>query len=148
MAESSSRRFVEGYARAFGESFDAQSEYLHPDVVEEFPQSGERFRGRDKRAEMLRMWPGMEQMRAEMPSIVGSEDRWVLMPTFSPLRVIGSGDEYTGFGTVTYPNGETWQLIQLLRLREGRIAHITSYFAAPFEAAEWRAPYREAPAES
>lgn len=142
---SSSRRLVEAYARAFAEGFEAQSEFLHPDVIEEFPQSGERFSGRDRRLEMLKAWPQVDRMRAEMPTLVGSEDQWVLMPTFSPLQVIGTGDEYTGVGTVTYPNGEVWQLVQLLRLREGKIAHITSYFAAPFEAAAWRAPYREAP---
>jgi hypothetical protein len=146
MADSSSRRLVEGYARAFGESIDAQLEYLHPDFVEEYPQSGERFVGREKRAEMLRSWPQLDEVTPAMPTVVGSEDRWVLMPTFSPLRVIGTGDEYTGVGSVTYPNGEVWHLVQLIKLRDGKIGHITSYFAAPFEAPEWRAPFREAPA--
>jgi hypothetical protein len=143
MAESSSRRVVEEYARAFASGdVTQQNEWLHPDLVEEYPQSGERFEGRDARTEMLQHWPQDEMPTANMPTLLGSEDRWVLMPTFSPLRVIGSGDEYTGIGTVTYPNGETWHLLQLIRLRGGRIAHLTSYFAAPFEAPAWRAPYR------
>ncbi len=34
-------------------------------------------------------------------------------------------------------------MVQLLHLRDGKIARIRSYFAAPFEAAEWRRPYVE-----
>jgi len=144
----SNREVVEAYARAFGASdLEDQYQYLHPDLVEVYPQSGEVFRGRDARQAMFKSWPQDEfPTAASMPSVIGSADQWILMPTFSTLKVMGTGDEYTGVGTVTYPNGETWHMVQLIRLREGKIAHLTSYFAAPFPAPDWRAPFREEPA--
>jgi len=67
----------------------------------------------------------------------------VLTTTFAPLRIEGSGDVYTYVGTVTYANGETWQMVQIVELRQGKIAKTTSWFAAPFEAPAWRAPFVE-----
>ena len=67
----------------------------------------------------------------------------MLTPTFAPLRIEGSGDVYTYVGAVTYANGETWQMIQIIELRQGKIAKTTSWYAAPFEAPEWRARFVE-----
>jgi hypothetical protein len=67
----------------------------------------------------------------------------VLSPTFSALRIEGSGDVYTYVGTVTYANGETWQTISIIELRHEKIAKTTTWYAAPFEAPEWRAPFVE-----
>ncbi len=58
----------------------------------------------------------------------------MLTPTFTPLRIEGSGDVYTYVGTVTYANGETWQMLVIIELRGGKIARTTSWYAAPFEA--------------
>ena len=57
--------------------------------------------------------------------------------------VIGAGDRFAVAGQITYPNGETWQAVSLFELTDGKISKITSYFAAPFEAPAWRAPYVE-----
>jgi hypothetical protein len=46
-------------------------------------------------------------------------------------------------GRIRYPNGEEWHLVQLVELRDGLIWRLTSYFAAPFEAPEWRATFRD-----
>ena len=54
---------------------------------------------------------------------------------------MGAGDQFTATGQVKYPNGETWHLVSLIELRDGKIAKITDYFGAPFEAPAWRAPY-------
>jgi hypothetical protein len=80
---------------------------------------------------------------ADSSRLVGAEDRWVLTPTFAPLRIEGSGDVYTYVGTVRYPNGQTWQMIAIIELRAGKIARMTAWFAAPFEAPAWRAPFVE-----
>jgi hypothetical protein len=59
------------------------------------------------------------------------------------VRVEGSGEQFTATGRVRYPDGTEWHLVQLLEVRGGRISMVTSYFAEPFEAPAWRAPYRE-----
>ena len=142
----SNRDVVDAFASAFAAGdMPAQQELLHPDFVEEFPQSGEVFRGPEARRQLLENWPKDQWPSAAMPTVIGSSDQWILTPTFSTLRVIGTGDEYTGLGTVTYPNGETWHLVEIIKLRDGKISHLISYFAAPFDAPDWRAPYRDQP---
>jgi ketosteroid isomerase-like protein len=145
MAEPSGRAIVERYARATqARDFDALALLLADDYVDEFPQSGERTRGKANALAIVRNYPGgVGTIEPTSTRLVGAEDRWVLTPTFATLRIEGSGDVYTYVGTVTYTNGETWQMIQILELRQGKIAKTTSWFAAPFEAPAWRAPFVE-----
>lgn len=145
MAEPSGRAIVERYARALQDKdFDALALLLADDYVDELPQSGERVRGRANALAYLRLYPGgLGTIEPTSARLVGAEDRWVLTPMFAPLRIEGSGDVYTYVGAVRYATGETWQMIQIVELRQGKIATTTSWFAAPFEAPEWRAPYVE-----
>jgi hypothetical protein len=114
------------------------------DFVQEMPQSGERVRGKANELAILRSYPGgVGTIDPSSTRLHGAEDRWVLTPTFAPLRIEGSGDVYTYVGTATYPNGETWQMISVLELRQGKIAKMTTWYAAPFEAPDWRAPFVE-----
>ena len=66
-----------------------------------------------------------------------------MTPLYQLQRIVGDGDAWWGDGTITYPDGSTWRLAMLLQLRDGRIFRETSYFAAPFEAPAWRAPFVE-----
>jgi limonene-1,2-epoxide hydrolase len=145
MAEPSGRAVVERFAKAIQDKdFDAQAALIADDYVEEMPQSGERVRGRANRDAVVRGYPGgVGTVDADSSRLVGAEDRWVLTPTFAPLRIEGSGDVYTYVGTVRYPNGQTWQMIAIIELRAGKIARMTAWFAAPFEAPAWRAPFVE-----
>jgi hypothetical protein len=59
------------------------------------------------------------------------------------MRLEGAGETFTATGRVRYPDGSVWHVIQIFRVRDGRIRELTSYFAEPFDAPEWRAPYRE-----
>lgn len=145
MAELSGRTVVERYARAVQDKdLDAMAALVTDDFVDEMPQSGERVRGRANVLAYTGSYPGgVGTVDPTSTRLVGSEDRWVLTPMFAPLRIEGSGDVYTYVGTVTYSNGETWQMIQIVELRQGKISKTTSWFAAPFEAPEWRAPFVE-----
>lgn len=145
MSEPSGRAVVERFVRAVEESdFETMAGLLADDVVDETPQSGERTRGRDNYLAIRREYPGGAiTVQPGTGRIVGSEDRWVLTPSFNILKVEGSGDVYTYAGTVRYPNGEIWHVIVILELRDAKIARMTSWYGEPFEAAEWRAPYVE-----
>jgi hypothetical protein len=108
------------------------------------PQSGERVRGKANAVAYLSSYPGgVGTVDPASARLVGSEDRWVVTPMFTPMRIEGSGDVYTYVAAATYSNGETWQMLQIIELRQGKIAKTTSWFAAPFEAPEWRAPFVE-----
>ncbi len=145
MAELSGRTIVEQFARTLEDKdFDAQAMLLADEFVEEMPQSGERTRGKANWLAISRNYPGgVGTVESGSGRLVGAEDRWVVTPTFSVLRIEGSGDVYTYVGTVQYATGQTWQMIAVIELRNAKIAKITTWYAAPFEAPEWRAPFVE-----
>ena len=42
-----------------------------------------------------------------------------------------------------YPNGERYFGVWIGELKDGQVYKLTTYFAQPFEAPAWRAPYVE-----
>ena len=123
---------------------DALALLVTDDYVDEMPQSGERVRGKANQLALLRNYPGgVGTIDPKSTRLVSAEDRWVVTPSFTMHRIEGSGDVYTYVGTATYANGETWQMIQIIELRKGKVAKTTSWFAAPFEAPAWRAEFVE-----
>ena len=145
MTDPSSRAIVERYARALQDKdHEALAQLITDDYVDEMPQSGERVRGKANELALLRNYPGgVGTINPKSTRLVSAEDRWVLTPSFTVLRIEGSGDVYTYVGTATYATGETWQMIQIIEVRKSKIARTTSWFAAPFEAPAWRAGFVE-----
>jgi hypothetical protein len=145
MSQEGTRETVERYiSLLFSKQMDADlSPYLHPDFVEDWPQSRERIRGAKNQLAIRMKYPDPGLMEGGTRKVVGSEDRWVMTPTFSLLKVVGTGDVYTATGWARYPNGDQYHLVTILELRDGTIAHQTTFFAAPFEAAEWRREWVE-----
>lgn len=128
-------------ARQFDEMADLMDQMTDPDVLLEYPQSGEKIRGRENNLAVLKNYPGLPD--ATVDRVRGADDKWVLTPSWTPLRIIGTGDKYTVEGTLTYPNGEVWHFVDLFELRDDKVLRVTEYFAAPFPAAEWRARWVE-----
>lgn len=120
----------------------AQARLRHADWSVTYPQSGERVRGHANMAAIMEHYPGGAP-RVEQTSVVGSEDHYVVTPMMTIERVIGSGDLWWGDGLAHYPDGSTWHVVVLLELRDGTVFRETNYFAEPFEAPAWRAPWVE-----
>lgn len=102
------------------------STYVTDDVVEAYPQSGERIEGRDHQRAFHEAFPNP--------------------PTFTVRTVRRSGnlavaevDEHSADGTV-------WNDVWIFELRDGLVASMTGYFGQPFPAPEWRRPFRVQPA--
>ena len=57
-------------------------------------------------------------------------------------RFTGQGNDE---GTIDYGNGTTAESVAIVELRDGKVVRQTDYFASPFEAPEWRKPFRKAP---
>ena len=112
----------------------------HPDWMVFWPQSGERVHSTDAFAEIIANYPGGAPKR-EVTRVVGAEDRWVVTASNTVLQVIGSGDFWWSEWRVTYPNGEIYFVVDLIELRDGLVHRETVYWAAPFEAPAWRAPW-------
>jgi len=137
------REVIERYMRAIPADFDTLAALRHPAFVQEFPQSGEVIRGD---ANWRAVHERYVDVQRETRHMTGSEDRWILSPGFAgftPTRIVGSGDTFTVESMGTYPGGESYHVIAILELRDGLVFRVRTYFAAPFEAPEWRAQWVE-----
>jgi ketosteroid isomerase-like protein len=145
MGQPSNREIAEAFVRAIeAKDLEAQLALLADDFVDEMPQSGERTRGRDNYRRIFESYPGgVGTADAQGRRIIGSEDRWVMTPTFNALRIEGSGDTYTYVGTITYSGGDVWQVIAIVQISDGKLRRSTTWYAPPFEAPAWRAPFVE-----
>lgn len=140
MSDASHRQMVDAFMRAVPHDFETLRKICHPQYVQDYPQSGERFIGLDKLEESERNRPGGSPT-VNVRRVVGSEDKYVATPMFTPLRITGTGDTYTVEGSGLYPDGSTWFTVSVLDFRDDKIAHVSTYFAEPFESPEWRQPY-------
>jgi ketosteroid isomerase-like protein len=144
MSDINTREVIDRYARAMETSdFATLRSLLHDDYEEEYPQSGERIHGADDLMAILRNYPGGSPQGSKLDSVIGTEDRWVITPSYTPMLVAGTGDQYTAVAHLTYPDGSDWHVIQLIRLKDGKVSRVTSFYAERFEAPDWRAPYVE-----
>ena len=147
MAERSAREIYTGFADAMNrKDWDALASYLHPDYVEEYPQSGERIRGPANAIALRRSYPEIEKSRSDIDSIrlVGDHDRWAVTPAFTVVRVEGRADNtYTSVMRVRYPDGSDWFILVLWEAKNGLIWRSTNYFAPFFEPPEWRRQWVE-----
>jgi hypothetical protein len=143
VSERSNEEVVRAYVDALAaHDHDATEALRHPDLTIDYPQSGERIHGPANMRAIEENFPG-GLPDGQIDHIVGSEDRWVATPAYTIQRVAGSGDAWWLDGSATYPDGSTWSMVLLLELRDGLIHHATEYYAAPFEAPEWRARWVE-----
>lgn len=142
------RQVVERFARAVSEDdFDTQDALIDEDYLLDYPQSGERFRGRANRRAMFEAYPGRVEsgIRPSVNRIIGTDDQFVRQPfpAWNLIHLSGSGDDFQVTGTIHYPDGKTWHFVALLTLRAGKIWREINYFAEPFEAPAWRSQYAE-----
>lgn len=124
--------------------WDRLPDILHEDAVFEYPQSGEVFRGLANIRAQFENYPNMDPGTSELAEVIGDET-YALTPSYTVIRVEGSGLRGTAVIRIRYPDASYWWAINLFELRDGRIARSRSYFAPDFEAPDWRAPYRESP---
>ena len=110
-------------------------------VVWEMPQSGERVRGVANNREMNQNYPGLPDVDPQR--ITGSPDKWVTTPSFTILKITGTGDDYTTESIARYPDGSVWHAVDFFHFRAGKILRQTAYFAPSLEAADWRARWVE-----
>jgi ketosteroid isomerase-like protein len=142
MAETGNREIVEKYWQAVNaQDWDRVEKFLDAEYAWEMPQSGERVRGLANNRAVIENYPGLPKV--ETRRITGSQDKWVTTPSWTILKITGSGDDYTTESLATYPDGSVWHAVDIFQFRAGKILRQTAYFAAALEAAEWRARWVE-----
>jgi len=101
----------------------AEHEIYHDDVVCEYPQSGEIIRGRQN----------LQALRSHHPAKPSG---------FVIRRILGEGNLWVTEYVITYDN-KSAHTVSIMEFRDARVAHETQYFADPFDAPAWRAPWVE-----
>jgi hypothetical protein len=141
MAQLTNEECVRQYAAAsVAHDLEALAALRHPEWLVVWPQSGEQVHSNEAFSEIIANYPGGAPS-PEITRIVGAEDRWVVTPGNTVLKVVGSGDFWWSEWRLTYPTGDVYLVVDLLELRDGLVRRETVYWAAPFEAPEWRAPW-------
>jgi ketosteroid isomerase-like protein len=109
---------------AASDANDFATEHLiyHEDAVLEYPQSGERTRGRSN----------IQNQRASQPS----------KKRFTVRRIIGGGNLWVTELILTY-DGKPNYTVSIMEFRDDKVARETQYFADPFVGPAWRAQWVE-----
>jgi hypothetical protein len=99
------------------------SELYAEDAVLEFPQGGERIRGK--------------------ANIVAFRSAYPARVEFRMRRTIGSGDLWVNEGVITYDGDRPHHFVGIMEFREGRVVRETIYFGEPWTPPAWRARWVE-----
>ena len=117
-------------ARGLWERMEARDwagvrELLGDGFVLEWPQSGERIRGRDNFLAVNQNYPGEWHIDVD--------------------RVVAAGDEAVTRVTVAFRErpGEQFPAVSFFTIAGGRIARVVEYWPDPFAPADWRAAWVE-----
>ena len=101
---------------------EAEHAIYAPDAVLDYPQSGERFRGRSR----------IEEQRGGHTA-----ERH-----FTVRRILGGGGLWVSECVITY-DGLPTHSVSVIEITEGLVTHETQYFADPFQAPVTRAGMSE-----
>jgi SnoaL-like protein len=116
--------FEAGDIESFSEAIDAAAS---DEFVEEWPQSGERIRGKAT----------VKQINEGYSGATGST------PKMNLRRIVGEGDVQVIEGTIDYGDGTPVSYVGIAEFKGGKLDKITEYFASPFAAPAWRADFVE-----
>ena len=121
--DASTRARIEEHWKAsdLGET-DTEHAIYATDAILDYPQSGERFRGRAK----------IKAQRGGHPA----------KRRFTILRIRGGGDLWVSECVITY-DGVPTCAVSVMEFADDLVTHETQYFADPFQAPSWRAALAE-----
>jgi ketosteroid isomerase-like protein len=106
------------WAASDANDFEAEHQIYQDDAVLEYPQSGERIRGRQK----------IQSSRAAQPN----------RKRFTIRRIIGAGDLWITEYVLSY-DGRPSYTVSIMEFRDGKVARETQYFGDAFEPGPSRA---------
>jgi hypothetical protein len=107
--------------------FETEHDIYHEDAMLDYPQSGERIRGRHNIHESRFVQPNKKR--------------------FAVRRIVGAGDLWVTEFVLTY-DGIPSYAVSIMEFREGLVAHETQYFADRFDPSPSRSHLVERVAKS
>ncbi len=113
------------WAASDANDFETEHDIYADDAILDYPQSGERIRGRRH----------IQLSRTAQPN----------KKRFSVRRILGIGDLWISEFVLTY-DGQPSYVVSIMEFHGGKVAHETQYFGDPFEPgpsrAQWVEPVR------
>jgi hypothetical protein len=110
------------WAASDANDFDTEHRIYRADAVLEYPQSGERIRGRDN----------IQASRAAQPN----EKR------FTVRRMLGGGNLWISELVLTY-DGQPFYVVSIMEFEDGEVVRETQYFGEAFDPEPSRAQWVE-----
>ena len=104
------------------QDLNALGEFLADDCVQEFPQSGERIRGKDNILAILESYPGLPKATIKRTTC-GNK--------------LAVGELQLDYGHKVY------DCISIIEIKGEKVVHEVQYFTEPFEAPAWRSQWVE-----
>jgi ketosteroid isomerase-like protein len=110
------------WAASDANDFDTEHQIYRADAVLEYPQSGERIRGRDS----------IQASRAAQPNA----------KRFTLRRILGGAELWTSELVLTY-DGQPSYVVSIMEFEGGDVVRETQYFGEPFDPGPSRAQWVE-----
>ncbi|MFM0519163.1 MULTISPECIES: nuclear transport factor 2 family protein [Caballeronia] len=100
---------------------DAEHDIYDDDAICDYPQSGERIRGR----------ANLQALRGHHPDKPSG---------FDVKRIQGEGNLWITEYMISY-QAQAAFTVSIMEFRDGKVIHETQYFSSPFEAPAWRSQW-------
>jgi hypothetical protein len=110
------------WAASDANDFETEHQIYREDAVLEYPQSGERIRGRR----------AIQSSRTAQPNL----------KRFTVRRIVGTGDLWVTEYVLTY-DGQPSYTVSIMEFLEGKVTRETQYFGDPFAPGPSRAQWVE-----
>jgi hypothetical protein len=110
------------WAASDANDFEVEHQIYRDDAVLEYPQSGERIRGR----------PNIQASRAAQPN----------QKRFTVRRILGAGDLWITEFTLTY-DGQPSYVVSIMEFKKDQVVRETQYFSDAFAPGPSRAQWTE-----
>jgi hypothetical protein len=106
----------------------SQYEMAADEIVQEWPQSGERIRGKDN----------IRAVNENYPASTGTNPKAALR------RILEPGEAWVVESTIDYGDGTPVSMVSIIETgADGKVIRETDYFANPFAAPDWRKKWVE-----
>ena len=123
MDESAIQELIASHFAAAGKDEVAAGEIFADEAVIEWPQSGERIRGKQQ--------------------IIAMHEAAPFAVDIAIRRTIGNGDLWVTESTIRYDGERPTKAAFIMEFRDGKVFRETDYFGEPFAPAEYRSTWVE-----
>ncbi len=123
MDEQEARRLIKDHFDTAASDQERSAQIYADDAIIEFPQGGERIRGRD--------------------NIIAFRSAYPARLAFEMHRTIGCGDLWVNEYTIRYDDAHPHKVAGIMEFRDGKVVRERLYITEPWEPPQWRGRWVE-----